>query len=123
MLARADASLDLLDLLPGGRFVLALGSGALWEGIAAMGGPRRTPGQAATALDEAATVVRELWDTERRTGARFEGDFCTLSGAERGPTPAHRIPVRLGAYKPRGPAHRRRRGRSSAATRPRSAAC
>jgi alkanesulfonate monooxygenase SsuD/methylene tetrahydromethanopterin reductase-like flavin-dependent oxidoreductase (luciferase family) len=55
LMARAGASLDLLS---GGRFSLALGSGAFWDAIAAMGGPRRTPGDAVTALGEAMTVVR-----------------------------------------------------------------
>lgn len=99
MIARAGASLDLLS---GGRFALALGSGAFWEGIVAMGGPRRDPGDAITALDEALTVIRELWDTTHRDGARFEGQFYRLAGAKRGPRPAHEVPVWLGAYRPRG---------------------
>ena len=48
VLARAAASLDLLS---GGRFELGLGAGAFWDAIEAMGGPRRTPGEAVDALE------------------------------------------------------------------------
>lgn len=99
MTARAAASLDLLS---GGRFALALGSGAFWEGIIGMGGPQRSPAAAITALDEALTVIGELWDVDKPGGASFEGDFYRLAGAKRGPAPAHRIPIWLGVYKPRG---------------------
>jgi alkanesulfonate monooxygenase SsuD/methylene tetrahydromethanopterin reductase-like flavin-dependent oxidoreductase (luciferase family) len=99
MIARAGASLDLLS---GGRFALALGSGAFWPGIVAMGGPARTSSDAVTALDEAVTVVRELWNTARRDPASFDGRFYRLSEAKRGPAPAHDVPIWLGAYKARG---------------------
>src|SRR5690625_2175873 len=40
VLARSVASLDVMS---GGRVALGLGSGAFWNGIEAMGGPRLTP--------------------------------------------------------------------------------
>lgn len=98
VLARAAASLDLLS---GGRVDLGLGAGAFWDAIAAMGGPRRTPGEAVTALSEAIDVIRGLWDTSTREILRVEGTHYRLDGAKRGPAPAHPIGIWLGANKPR----------------------
>jgi alkanesulfonate monooxygenase SsuD/methylene tetrahydromethanopterin reductase-like flavin-dependent oxidoreductase (luciferase family) len=97
MLAKAAASLDLLS---GGRFELGLGAGGFWDAIAAMGGPRRTPGESIRALGEAIEVIRLMWsDTPV---ARFKGDFYQLAGVKPGPQPAHPIGIWLGVYKPRG---------------------
>lgn len=98
VLARAAASLDLLS---GGRFELGIGAGAFWDAIAAMGGNRLTPGQSIDALEEAITIIRELWNTEERGGVRFEGEHYRVKGAKRGPAPAHGIGIWIGAYKPR----------------------
>ncbi|MFJ6633588.1 LLM class flavin-dependent oxidoreductase [Streptomyces sp. NPDC091376] len=98
VLARAAASLDILS---GGRFELGIGSGAFWDGIAAMGSRRLTAGEAVEALREGITVIRELWDTDTRGGVRHHGRFYELDGAKRGPRPAHDIAVWVGAYKPR----------------------
>jgi alkanesulfonate monooxygenase SsuD/methylene tetrahydromethanopterin reductase-like flavin-dependent oxidoreductase (luciferase family) len=98
VVARAAASLDLLS---GGRFDLALGAGAFWDAIVAMGGKRLSPGQAVTALEEAIDVIRMLWDTSERRGAFTDGTQHRVTGAKRGPSPAHDIPIWIGAYKPR----------------------
>ncbi len=98
VLARSAASLDLLS---GGRVELGLGAGAFWDGVAAMGGPRRTPGEAVDALGEAIDVIRAIWDTGERGGVRVEGEHYHVRGAKRGPEPAHDIGIWLGAYKPR----------------------
>jgi len=97
-LPRAAASLDLLS---GGRFDLALGAGAFWDAIAAMGGPRRTPGESVTALEEVIDIVRETWRTDERGGIFRDGQAYPLRGAKRGPRPAHDIPIWIGALKPR----------------------
>lgn len=98
VLARAAASLDLLS---GGRVALGIGAGVIWDPIAAMGGPRRTPGQSVDALTEAIAVIRGIWDTSDRSPLRIEGEHYRLDGAKRGPAPAHDIPIWIGALKPR----------------------
>ncbi|BCJ43388.1 hypothetical protein GCM10010168_43020 [Actinoplanes ianthinogenes] len=98
VLARAAASLDLLS---GGRLALGLGAGAFWDPMVAMGVTRRTPGESVDQLSEAIDVIRELWDTESRHPLRFDGEYYQLNGPKRGPAPAHRVPIWLGAYGPR----------------------
>ena len=98
VLARSAASLDILS---GGRLELALGAGAFWDAIEAMGGPRRTPAEAVDALDEAIQVIRATWDPDTPGGVRVKGRHYFVNGAKRGPKPAHDIGIWLGAYKPR----------------------
>ncbi|HEX5953280.1 MAG TPA: LLM class flavin-dependent oxidoreductase [Rhodanobacteraceae bacterium] len=98
VLARAAASLDLLS---GGRFELALGAGGFWDAIEAMGGRRLTPGQSVDALSEAIDVIRGIWDPGERARFEVEGEFYRVSGAKRGPAPAHDLPIWIGAYRPR----------------------
>lgn len=96
VLARSVATLDILS---GGRAQLGLGSGAFWDGIAALGGRKLTPGQGVDALTEALDVIRAMWSGER--SVTVEGEFYSLAGAHPGPAPAHDIELWLGAYKPR----------------------
>ncbi|WP_406317777.1 LLM class flavin-dependent oxidoreductase [Streptosporangium sp. NBC_01639] len=98
VLAQSAASLDLLS---GGRFELALGAGAFWDAIEAMGGPRRTAGDSVTALEEAIQIIRALWDTGTPGGVHVDGRHYQVRGAHRGPRPAHDIGIWLGAYGPR----------------------
>jgi alkanesulfonate monooxygenase SsuD/methylene tetrahydromethanopterin reductase-like flavin-dependent oxidoreductase (luciferase family) len=98
VLARSVASLDLLS---GGRAELGLGAGAFWDGIEAMGGRRLSPGQAMRALEEALGIIRQFWDTGARGGVRADGEFYRVTGARRGPAPAHDVGIWLGAYKPK----------------------
>ena len=97
VLARSVASLDLLT---GGRVELGLGAGSFWDAIAAMGGPRRTPGEAVAALEDAIDVMRELWDPTRRL-VRAGGEVYRLDGAKPGPAPAHDVSIWVGAGRPR----------------------
>ena len=97
MLAKSVASLDVLS---GGRVELGLGAGAFWDGVAAFGGPRRTPGQSVDALREAIEIIRAAW-TSGGAGIRYDGAHYTVAGARLGPPPAHPVELWLGAYKRR----------------------
>lgn len=98
VLARSAASLDLLS---GGRLELGLGAGGFWHAIEAMGGRSLEPGQSIVALEEAITIIREIWATDQPGGARVNGTYYQVSGIKRGPRPAHDIGIWIGAYKPR----------------------
>jgi alkanesulfonate monooxygenase SsuD/methylene tetrahydromethanopterin reductase-like flavin-dependent oxidoreductase (luciferase family) len=96
MLAKAAASLDLLS---GGRFELGLGAGAFWDAVAAMGGPRRRPGEAVEALEEAIGLLRDLWSD--KPSVRFQGVHYRVVGVKPGPAPAHPIGIWVGGFGPR----------------------
>jgi alkanesulfonate monooxygenase SsuD/methylene tetrahydromethanopterin reductase-like flavin-dependent oxidoreductase (luciferase family)/FAD/FMN-containing dehydrogenase len=98
VVGRASASLDLLS---GGRFDLALGAGGFWDAMEAMGVDRLTPGQAVDALSEAIDVIRGIWAAGERSPLRIAGEHHRLQGAERGPAPAHNVPIWVGGVKPR----------------------
>ena len=91
VLAKSAASLDVLS---GGRFELGLGAGAFWEAVEAMGGPRRSPGEAVDALVEAIEIIRLMWSDER--SVRFDGRHYRLAGVKPGPPTVHQIGIWLG---------------------------
>ncbi len=98
VVARAAASLDLLS---GGRFELAMGAGAFWDAIVAMGGQRLSGAQAFQAFEEALDVIHGIWDVSTREPLRVPGEFHGLDGAKRGPVPAHDMPIWVGASGPK----------------------
>jgi len=57
MLARTVTSLSALS---GGRVVLGLGAGGLWDRISDMGVPRLSPGEAVEAFEEAIILIKRL---------------------------------------------------------------
>ncbi|NDK30839.1 LLM class flavin-dependent oxidoreductase [Nesterenkonia haasae] len=98
VLARALASLDQLS---GGRVELGIGSGGFFEAMATMGAPLLTPAEAVKGLDEALDIIRGIWKTMDPSPLHVAGEHHRVAGAARGPTPAHEIPIWVGAYKPR----------------------
>jgi alkanesulfonate monooxygenase SsuD/methylene tetrahydromethanopterin reductase-like flavin-dependent oxidoreductase (luciferase family) len=95
VLAKSAATLDVLT---GGRVELGLGAGAFWDAIVAAGGPRRTPGAAVAALEEAVLLMKEFW---AGGSVRFEGEHYSAQGLHAGPVPPHDIPIWIGSYKPK----------------------
>lgn len=97
MLAKMAATLDLLS---GGRFEMGLGAGAMWDGVEAYGGPRRSPGEAYVAFGDALHILRGMWEN---VGSSFtyDGEHYQVRGARPGPAPAHTIPIWVGATGPR----------------------
>lgn len=98
VLARSVATADLLS---GGRIELGLGAGAFWDGVESMGGRRLGAGESIAALEEAITIIRGIWDADERGGLTVDGTHYAVRGAKRGPAPAHRPGIWVGAYKPR----------------------
>ncbi len=96
LLAKSAASLDVLS---GGRVELGLGAGAFWEGVEAMGGPRRSAKESVDALEEAISILRSFWSGQ--PSVDHVGEHYSVKGAKPGPPPAHRIGIWLGAYGPR----------------------
>jgi alkanesulfonate monooxygenase SsuD/methylene tetrahydromethanopterin reductase-like flavin-dependent oxidoreductase (luciferase family) len=94
MLARTITSLSALS---GGRIVLGIGAGGLWDEIAKLGAPRLGPGAAVRALEEAITLVRAL--SGGGGPVTFDGEFYQVSALEPAPVPA--APVWTGSVGPK----------------------
>jgi alkanesulfonate monooxygenase SsuD/methylene tetrahydromethanopterin reductase-like flavin-dependent oxidoreductase (luciferase family) len=96
VLAKSAATLDILSA---GRVEFGIGAGAFWDGVEAMGGPRRTRAQSVGALEEAIAILRGFWSGQRSVDV--DGKHYRVKGAKPGPPPAHPISIWVGAYGPR----------------------
>jgi alkanesulfonate monooxygenase SsuD/methylene tetrahydromethanopterin reductase-like flavin-dependent oxidoreductase (luciferase family) len=99
MLAKASASLDIITK---GRIELGIGAGGFWDTIHSYGGPRRSPGEAVAALEEALQVIQLIWNFGGpRARVSFPGKYYQLDNARAGPSPYHKISIWIGAFQPR----------------------
>lgn len=94
MLARTVTSLAALS---GGRVVLGMGAGGLWERIAAMGVDPLTPGEAVEAFEEAIVLVKKL--AGGGPPVTFDGRHYRVDRIEPAPVPAP--PVWTGSVGPK----------------------
>ncbi|GAA0966596.1 LLM class flavin-dependent oxidoreductase [Actinocorallia libanotica] len=101
LLARTVTSLSALS---GGRVVLGMGAGGLWDRISDMGVPRLSPSAAVEAFEEAITLVKLL--SGGGPPVTYQGRHYQVNEAE--PTPVAAPPVWTGSV---GPASLRATGR------------
>jgi alkanesulfonate monooxygenase SsuD/methylene tetrahydromethanopterin reductase-like flavin-dependent oxidoreductase (luciferase family) len=94
MLARTVTSLSALT---GGRIVLGLGAGGLWDEIARLGTPRLDPAAAVRALEESVTLIRALCGGG--PPVTFDGEFHRVDALEPASVPAP--PVWTGSVGPK----------------------
>ena len=94
MLAR---TITALSALSGGRVALGIGAGGLWDDIARLGAPRRSPAAAVRAMEEAITVVRML--SGGGGPVTFDGEFYQVSDLM--PAPVATPPIWTGSLGPK----------------------
>jgi alkanesulfonate monooxygenase SsuD/methylene tetrahydromethanopterin reductase-like flavin-dependent oxidoreductase (luciferase family) len=94
VLARTVTSLSALS---GGRIVLGMGAGGLWDRISDMGVPRLSPDEAVRAFEEAIVLVRRL--AGGGSPVTFEGRYHRVEQIE--PAPVAAPPVWTGSVGPK----------------------
>lgn len=94
VLARTVTSLSALS---GGRIVLGMGAGGLWDRISDMGVPRLSPGAAVDAFEEAIVLVKML--SGGGPPVTYRGSHYQVDGIE--PAPVAAPPVWTGSVGPR----------------------
>ncbi len=87
-----------LSTISGGRVVLGMGAGGMWEEIVALGVPRLSPGARIRALEEAIMVVRAL--SGGGNPVTFDGEFYHVT--ELTPAAAPTPPIWIGVGGPKG---------------------
>jgi len=86
-----------LSAISGGRVVLGMGAGGMWEEIVALGAPRLSPGERIRALEEAIMVVRAL--SGGGDPVTFDGEFYHVTGLT--PATAPTPPIWVGSLGPK----------------------
>ena len=86
VLARTITSLSTLS---GGRILLGIGAGAIWDMIERLSVPRLDGGSAVRAMAEAITLIRAL--SGGGDPVTFDGDFYHVSGLDPADAPAPRV--------------------------------
>ncbi len=86
-----------LSTISGGRVVLGMGAGGMWEEIVALGVPRLSPAARIRALEEAIMVVKAL--SGGGDPVTFEGEFYHVT--ELTPAAAPTPPIWIGALGPK----------------------
>ena len=86
-----------LSTISGGRVVLGLGAGGMWEEIVALGVPRLSPAARVRALEEAITLVRAL--SGGGAPVTFDGEFYNVTALT--PAAAPTPPIWVGALGPK----------------------
>src|SRR3984885_13546520 len=87
-----------LSDISSGRVILGIGAGGMEEEIAALGGPRLSPGARIRALEEAIIIVRAL--SGGGDPVTFDGEFYNVT--ELTPPPAPPPPIWIGSGGPKG---------------------
>ena len=86
-----------LSALSGGRVVLGIGAGAIWDMIVKLGVPRLNGGSAVRAMAEAITLIRAL--SGGGDPVTFDGEFYHVSGLDPADVPAP--PIWTGSVGPK----------------------
>ena len=86
-----------LSTISGGRVVLGMGAGGMWEEIVALGVPRLSPAARVRALEEAIMVVRAL--SGGGDPVTFDGEFYQVT--ELTPAAAPTPPIWVGSLGPK----------------------
>jgi alkanesulfonate monooxygenase SsuD/methylene tetrahydromethanopterin reductase-like flavin-dependent oxidoreductase (luciferase family) len=82
-------TLTSLSALSGGRIILGIGAGAIWDMITKLGVPRLDGGAAVRAMAEAITLVRAL--SGGGDPVTFDGEFYHTDGLDPAAAPAPRV--------------------------------
>jgi alkanesulfonate monooxygenase SsuD/methylene tetrahydromethanopterin reductase-like flavin-dependent oxidoreductase (luciferase family) len=90
-------TITALSALSGGRVVLGIGAGFLWDEIVKMGVPRRSPGDAVRQMEETILLVRAL--SGGGDPVTFDGEFYQVS--DLAPAPVAPPPVWTGSVGPK----------------------